>query len=383
MNVRSTFPFADHVTRSVVSKSPDARAAVITASLGLVFLLVAVGEGVLFCPGEPRQGYLLNLSWSVAMIVLFPIVINAIVLFHRHDVPSLLAWIDEDGSSVGRSRAAELRAQLTGRFGAILFWVILGLAVLLIWKLYFADPASKNSWLWAACRQGDATSLFAAVSRSTWLAKLTAIVQFLLAPLLVMYLYQAIVLARGMATIVFSDPDFSKRLHPLHPDGVYGLGALRRIIVRWITVMIALGLYVFLYIVDRFSIQIIPTGGPTQQHLTVLLLYVVLYGIFLGTFVYWFVPPHRQMESAKQRVLEPEVAAYMARVAKAAHSSPSDQDREHLRKLRADVLELSRATTWPLGGPRTAASWLGGVATSLLVGPVFSLITELMKPRAG
>ena len=53
---------------------------------------------MLFCPEEPRNGYLLNLSWSVAMIVLFPIVINAIVLFHRHDVPSLLAWIDEDGS---------------------------------------------------------------------------------------------------------------------------------------------------------------------------------------------------------------------------------------------------------------------------------------------
>ena len=204
-----------------------------------------------FLQSETVFGWAWNISWSVSMVTVLPLVVAAIVHYYR----SLPTFIRQIEKILGSSKAADtFWEQLRTRLNSLRITLgVVGLMAATEWvylKEVITDAPDGYKHTWAhdhTVADGDYWNL-------TPLG-LTAIgTQVVLTFLVLSWVCRVAVVAYTLNRL-FEKGNGGTSLNPFHPDGVCGLAPLRERIVLTNFILFLLGLYCSMYFVDKIVIQ--------------------------------------------------------------------------------------------------------------------------------
>ncbi len=303
------------------------------ATLGIYFLDLARKTGLLWnklqqpCGisnlMECRDGYLLNISWSLTMVILFPAVFFVVTRFYK-EVPGAIL-------SVGNH---ELLDKVINSINQK--W-IMGLYVLLpvLWYFYFESIVDDATWTWnfvpPSCEgKKNCIFIFEAWKSISLLGVLTTLFH-VLNGLFIVCLVRAVLIGKLVVQEIRENPS---RLSFAHSDGLYGLSRIANLL-RYIYLIIALlTVYIISYVTDKILIQ-----GVFLNALTISTIYS-------GAWFFFFFIVRKQFTEPLQHAMIAEKETELRRLHKeiekrsGLHQSYQDlwDTKERIQTLPEDIV---------------------------------------------
>lgn len=335
------------------------------AVIGVGFL-VAVSlpmslAGILTPPNPDHAGYLTygrNLSWSLSILVLFPLAVGLTVTYYRA-IPGLFRRLTVDFREQDRTRYRQFLGTADKVLNPPFLSVVFLLLTLALNAVYFSQALTNEPYGTWITNGELLKGMLGTPSGFSVAGLLSVVVQVALVYWMTHLVWNALVFAWALNRFFRK---FGPRVpvRPLHEDGCCGLGRIGDVSMYFNSILFLMGLYLSLKVIDRIVVQDLPLmhdiGNPV-----LLGSYAVLAPIL------FFLPlaaPHRRMKGVKREFLRPLIEQYAAHV-EAIRTGGEDRY-EDLAKLDALMQSLrKRLPVWPFN-VRSMKSFFGAVVTPVL-----------------
>jgi hypothetical protein len=306
MRERPTPPF--EVFRTEPLMRAIAATGISPVALGIAFFLcvsltLSIWASLSETPqADPRYvSFFENISWSISMIFLFPVVV-ALTLRYYREIPNLFAFLlrETAESPEHQPGVSEYYAWLDRRFNS--YWVTGGaLAVTVILNLVYFYQILEHQDFPDWITNGELFSFASTKARGlTFIGSYAALIQVVLIYWVLNLLWRGAVLAWGLHEF-FNRRNFPIGIEPLHPDRCCGLRKIGDVAMLLNLTLFLLGIYISLKVVDKIVIQDSPLGADIGNP-------IMLGGYLMLAPLLFFFPlgaAHRRMNEARQRFLTP------------------------------------------------------------------------------
>lgn len=319
--------------------------------------------------GQPLPGnaddyvsYLKNISWSVSLLYLFPFVVGLTLKFYQ-EIPKLFSYLyDSVVESGAENDVNEFKHWLDKRFnGRVHPFAMIALTLGLNW-LYFVQILDRHIPNWMT--GGELLKDFFNTNHGLTSAGLVAaIIQIILIYWVFMLVWKTVIFSWGLHE--FFNRRFGIKIDLLHPDGNCGLKPLNDTVMYLNYILLLLGMYVSLKVVDKIVIQNLPLfadiGNPLMLG-SYAILAPLLFFFPLGA-------PHYKMREEKQKfILElsrksREFYSKLTRAADEKSCSEANRTFHDLEQTRTYLIES--IPVWPFN-IRSIETFTGIVIVPLL-----------------
>ena len=222
--------------------------------VGLCIQFLAWHTGLLWRAGnEPCQleelsfcnkGYLLNISWSFTILILFPIIFYMVTNFYNNTYAVL--------DNIGNKALVDKAVELINKKWILLFYLLLPV----LWGLYFYSIINSETWTWGfsppSCNGKTNCSIIIEVMNEITLVGVLTTLYHILNGLFIICLIRAILLGKLIVKEVIDKRDTYSFAHP---DGVYGLSKIRNYLKDVYIIISLLTIYIIIYVLDKSLIQ--------------------------------------------------------------------------------------------------------------------------------
>lgn len=252
--------------------------------------------------------FLYNISWSISIIFLFPLVM-ALSLKYALEIPLLFEFLFDKFTHIpeGAKETDDYYRWLDARFNS--YWTsgLIFVLTLVLNAIYFFQilnpppPDEGQQALFGWMTSGELLGFLSDSGRGlTAVGVYAAVLQIILIYWVLNLLWRGVILAWGLHEF-FNKRDFPIRIEPLHPDGCCGLRRVGDVAMLLNLTLFLLGIYISLKVVDKVVIQnselTADIGNP-----------VMLVGYLILAPLLFFLPlgaAHRRMKCAKEDFLRP------------------------------------------------------------------------------
>lgn len=268
----------------------------------LFFLLVSLSLSLwAFLAGGENSAeyitYLENISWSVSLLYLFPFIIGLTLRFYQ-GIPDLFEYLFENTLQEKQPQEiARFKKWLGDRFNGCLHPIVcLGITFGLN-LFYFKQILEHESPSWMV---GGPVLLGVLSSRQglTPVGAYAAVIQMVLIYWVLVLIWKTVIFSWGLHEF-FNARGFRIKLDPLHPDGSCGLKRISSTAMFLNYILLLLGVYVSLKVIDKIMIQELPLFSDIGNPL-------MLGGYAILAPLLFFFPlgaPHYQMKAEKERFI--------------------------------------------------------------------------------
>ena len=306
-------------------------------------------------------GYFENLSWSISMLTIFPLLIGATFKFYQ-DIPELFHHLLS--STITAHCPAERKAafwqSITRQFSsAFAPSAILLIALPLNYIYYYQVIQNEAGKTWITDGRYLHVLFFADTGLSA-IGVYSAVIQVALIYWLFYLGWNSylLILALNRCFTEFSE---EISLEPLHPDGCCGLGRLRTVSTELSAILFLVGLYLSLKVIDKLAIQKLSLfsdiGNP-----------VLLACYAIAAPLLFFLPlstAHRVMQRERDRFLLP-IAQDFKRAVSSFREDTGPDTVQRLEKYGSLYDDLkNRVPVWPFDF-RSLQAFFGAVIVPVL-----------------
>jgi hypothetical protein len=338
------------------------------ATLGALFFLTVSLPLTLWASLIPPRkdigefiGYLENLSWSISILTIFPLLIGATLKFYQ-DIPALfhhlLSYTITAHCPAEKKEAfwQALTRQFSSAFApSAILLIALPLNYIYYYQVVQIEPG--KTWI------TDGSYLHFLFFADTGLSAIgvySAVIQVALIYWLFYLGWNSYMLIIALNRF-FTEFTEEISLEPLHPDGCCGLGRLRTVSMELSAILFLVGLYLSLKVIDKLAIQNLSLfsdiGNP-----------VLLACYAIAAPLLFFLPlstAHRVMQRERDRFLLPIAQDYKRAVSSVRDDTGPDtvQRLEKYGSLYDDLKK--RVPVWPFDF-RSLQAFFGAVIVPVL-----------------
>ncbi len=270
---------------------------------GVVSLPLCVWATLSEPPTPPSLQYVSffeNISWSLSIIVLFPLIVGLSLTFYR-EVPSLFAALfDNVVENATDQEKRDFSNWLRRQFNGVLSPILLFLLTLGLNYVYFSqilDVHRPSGWM---VNGNLLRELFRTPQGLTHVGLYAGILQIILIYWVFNLLWKGLLFSRCLHAL-FNERHFAIKIEPLHPDECCGLRSIGSVAMTFNLVLFLLGIYISLKVIDKVVIQGLPLSSDIGNPL-------MLGGYVIIAPLLFFLPltaAHRKMKEAKTQFLLP------------------------------------------------------------------------------
>ena len=379
-------PFSD---LQVCRSEPVARM-LLSRNLGpvgttLVFFLTAslpLTVWAALAPGAPPQeggkftGYFANVSWSISMLGIFPLVVGLSVKYFQ-EIPKLFVHL---ATSKPPSRSpAEYEAFQTwlsrqfNRAAVPMVMLLLTLVLNVVYYYQILKYEPDQSWITNGPLLRDRFGLPAGLS---YVGAFSAVIQVSLIYWMGNLAWKSFVLAWGLHRY-FNTERLDVHVDPLHVDGCCGLRRIGEVSMIFNGIMFLIGIYLSLKVIDKVAVQSAELARDIGNPVLLGCYAVIVPALF-------FLPlgaAHRRMREEKEKFLQPIADRYRQLVLSVVPPR-SDVDYEAIQKIRALYGDLARQIpVWPFNF-RSLEAFFGTIVVPVIpvaLPLVVQLVGKLLK----
>lgn len=331
-------------------------------TLGLGFFLVISLSltlfGALSTPKKPPWDYLsymANISWSISMLVLFPIIVG-LTLRYYEAIPALFNKLGDLCSDLDQEDFKIFLSEKRFWFDHGLLTVFIIIVAVGLNAVYFGQVLNSEEKGWMTTGNSlqfflteNLPSLFSEIQHGLSRTGIyAAVIQILLSYWILHLVWRSFIFS-WLLHQFFNDTRadgnyrFAIPIEPLHPDGACGLKVINHVAMQFNIMLFLLGIYISLKVIDTLVIQN-GTLTSTIAHPLFLSSYIVLAPLL------FFLPlsaAHRRMYEAKTAYLKP-LADQRNHLIKQASTEISDKLTGAIKELDELYAKLSKSIpVWP------------------------------------
>ncbi|WP_455196267.1 hypothetical protein [Kaarinaea lacus] len=332
-----------------------------------LFTLVAVScDVVKETVEESYISYATNISWSLSLIAIFPAVLG-LTFYYYQKAPTVL--MDLYRTLVGTTNSSAFD-QLCKRIDEMANHRLLPIAVLLAavflnivyFRSFLIDPEHAESWMFYK----EEWSIFDFKNQFTYVGYIAVLIQVFLTYWIILFIVKNLIFIRGLYEF-FQCDDYEIKIDPLHSDGVNGLGKLRELATIQATIILFIGFYASLKVIDKVYQQQVPLLDDPGN-----LLVLVGYIIFAPLLFFLILGAARQKtRKAKEEFLDVISNRISVLIEKTIQAKSSAHDRftesaEQLTFWQDQHIKYSqRILVWPFNW-RSLQGFFGVVIVPLI-----------------
>jgi hypothetical protein len=328
------------------------------------FLLVSLtltGGALLSAPEKSDLNFLTypkNISWSVPILVIWPLIIG-LILHLNIEIPRLFLAMTKFTNERDHEKYARFATWIEKRFNSYGARFIIFLIAVPLNGIYYVQllDTPEHSWI------SDGTILkerLGTMHGFSLVGLYSAFIQTLLSYLMLNLTWTSLIFAWGLRRY-FNIYRFNINVEPLHPDGCCGLKRIGDVAMIINIILFLFGIYLSLKVIDKIVIQGFPIwvdiGNP-----------VLLAGYAILAPIMFFLPlnaAHKVMLDEKQRLLMTVAKTRSAQIRRLEHEFSTDLVAD-IAKVGALFTELNRQIpVWPFNF-RSLESFFGTIVVPIL-----------------
>ena len=335
----------------------------------LFTLLVGAGDFYKDKTGIDYLSYFENISWSISLIIIFPAVLG-LTLYYYQKAPAVLTSLYHTlVVSTNSGAFDQLCMRIDRAVNTRLIPIAVLLAVLVVNFVYFwpylNDPNYSGSWMMFKGQWQIFYTQLTFRNQFTFFGYIGAIIQIFLTYWVLMFVVKNLIFIRGLYEFFRCD-EYKIKLNPLHPDGVNGLGKLMELATLQAVIILFVGLYASLKVIDKIFQQ--QAGVLDIGNVLVLLGYVIfaplLFFLILGA-------AHQKMRDSKEDflgVLSSRISVLIDKTSQTT-SATNEQFKENAEQLKflqdQYAMYSQRISVWPFNW-RSLQGFFGAVVTPII-----------------
>jgi hypothetical protein len=326
-------------------------------------------------PAPQFLTYPKNISWSVPMLVIWPLILG-LMLHYYIEIPRLFLEMTKFTSEREHEKYTRFTTWIEKRFNSYTARACIFLLAVTLNAVYYVQQldSPEHSWI------SDGTLLKAQMGTARGFSPVglySAFVQTLLGYLMLNLTWTSLVFAWGLRRY-FNVYRFDINVEPLHPDRCCGLKRIGDVAMIVNTILFLFGIYLSLKVIDKIVIQGFPIwvdiGNP-----------VLLAGYAVLAPLMFFLPLN-----AAHKVMQDEKRRFLMIVAKARSAQIRRLEREFSTDLVADIAKMGtlfnelerRIPVWPFNF-RSLESFFGTIIVPVLPILLPFLVKFLVDLTAG
>jgi len=314
-----------------------------------------------FCEPKPDQSkfvnYFENISWSISILFIFPIVIGLTKKYYIK-IQLLLNDLTKKPAKGRKEQAVKLNRRINSLFNNFYSPIIfLSITVFLNieYCIQILNKEPYSNWI----TNGEFLKDFLNTSSGfTYPGFYSAIVQVFLIYWVFNLIWNSFVFAWGLHQI-FNKNNFILRVRPLHSDNCCGFSEIGNTSMIFNYIIFLLGIYVSLKVVDKIVIQSLPLTNDIGNPI-----FLVCYAILAP--IFFFLPlssAHNKMKEAKNNLITPLKNQYASLVESINEHNDKAEIANNIYNLIGN-LEAS-ITVWPFNF-RSIESFVGTIVAPIL-----------------
>ncbi len=299
-------------------------------------------------PGTPPQeggkftGYFANVSWSISMLGIFPIVVGLSVKYFQ-EIPKLFAHLaTRKPPSRPPAEYEAFQTWLSLQFNRVAVPMVVLLLTLILNVVYYCQilmSEPDQSWITNGPLLRDRFGLPAGLS---YVGAFSAVIQVSLIYWMGNLAWKSFVLAWGLHRY-FNTERLDVHVDPLHVDGCCGLRRIGEVSMIFNGIMFLIGIYLSLKVIDKMAVQSAELASDIGNPVLLGCYAVIVPALF-------FLPlgaAHRRMGEEKESFLQPIADRYRQLILSVVPPR-SEVDYEAIEKIRALYRDLARQIpVWP------------------------------------
>jgi hypothetical protein len=327
----------------------------------LLVSLTLTGAALWSAPGNPAPHFLSypwNISWSVPMLVIWPLILGLILHFYI-EIPRLFLEMTKFTSEREHEKYTRFTTWIEKRFNSIAARLVILLLAVTLNGVYYVQQldSPEHSWI------SDGTLLKEQMGTARGFSPVglySAFVQTLLGYLMLNLTWASLVFAWGLRKY-FNVYRFDINVDPLHPDRCCGLKRIGDVAMIVNTILFLFGIYLSFKVIDKIVIQGFPLWADIGNP-------VLLAGYAVLAPLMFFLPlnaAHKVMQDEKQRFLMIVANARSALIRRLEREFSTDLVAD-IAKTGALFTELDRRIpVWPFNF-RSLESFFGTIVVPVL-----------------
>ena len=326
-------------------------------------------------PGPQFLTYPKNISWSVPMLAIWPLIVGLVLHFYI-EIPRLFLEMTKFTSEREHEKYTRFTTWIEKRFNSYTARLCFFLLAVTLNALYYVQQldSPEHSWI------SDGTLLKEQMGTARGFSAVglySAFLQTLLSYLMLNLTWTSLVFSWGLRRY-FNVYRLDINVEPLHPDRCCGLKRIGDVAMIVNTILFLSGIYISLKVIDKIVVQGFPIwvdiGNPV-----LLASYAVLAPLM------FFLPltaAHKVMQDEKQRFLMIVASARSAQIRRLEREFSTDLVSD-IAKTGALFTELERRIpVWPFNF-RSLESFFGTIIVPVLPILLPFLVKFLVDLTAG
>ena len=310
--------------------------------------------------------YAENISWSLSLIAIFPAVLGLTFYYYQKASTVLMdlyrTLVGTKNSSAFDQlckRIDEMANHWLVPIAALVAAVILNIV---FFRSFLIDPEHAESWMFYK----EEWSIFDFKNQFTCVGAIAVVIQVFLTYWMILFIVKNLIFIHGLYEF-FQCDDLEIKIDPLHSDGVNGLGKLRELATVQATIILFIGFYASLKVIDKVYQQQLPLLDD-PGNLLVLLGYIIfaplLFFLILGA-------ARQKTHKAKEEflnVISRRIAVLIEKTiqAKSAAHDQFTESAEQLTFWQDQYIKYSqRILVWPFNW-RSLQGFFGVVIVPLI-----------------
>ena len=350
---------SEPVMRSLVALG--ATPATLAAAFFVLVSLTLTGGAILSTPGHPGPQflkYLSNVSWSIPMLIIWPLIIGLILHFYT-EIPRLFLEMTKFTDDTQYEKYTRFATWIENRFNNYIARLVILTIVLTLNGVYYYQllNSPEHSWI------SDGTLLRDQLGTERGFSIVglySALLQTLLSYLMLNLTWTSLIFAWALQQY-FNSYHFEINVEPLHPDRCCGLRRIGDVAMIVNIILFLFGIYLSMKVIDKIVVQGYPLwsdiGNPT-----------LLVGYALLAPLMFFLPlnaAHKVMRDEKQRFLRIVSNTHTALIHRLESNFSTDLVAD-IAKIGALYTELERRIpVWPFNF-RSLESFFGTIIVPVL-----------------
>jgi hypothetical protein len=305
------------------------------------------------------QPYIVNVSWSLSMLFIFPFVVGFILKYYN-EVPKLYYALFARIEDAPEEEFEKFIERLDRRFNTKLVPVVVIVGTVLLNLKYYTQILNKEAGLnWIS--SGDLLEgILNTDSGFTGAGLYSAAIQVVLIYTVFYLAWNCLVFAWGLH-LFFNEYKFNIKINPLHSDRCCGLKRIGDVSILSNTVLFFLGIYLSLKVIDKVVLQGVKISNDIGNP-AFLCFYVVLAPLL------FFLPlasAHRKMKFEKDKLVSSVSRSYSKAIVEIKDNYSKDL-MEQANSLDALLVRLDKKIpVWPFNF-KSLESFFGAVVAPVL-----------------
>ncbi len=328
--------------------------------------------------------YLQNVSWSLSLLVIFPLFLGLSLHFYN-SYSSVLQYLYnttaiEPDKAIFHNLCKKIDRLVNHK---MIPFVAIIVATTFTAHLYYSYLLNCEVTSWMT--QGDylkgsyecsGKSIKESPKGFTNIGVAAFVIQVMLTTWVLIFAARSLLFIRGLFDL-FNSKETNVRLDPFHPDGVSGLAKLSRLATQLAMMLFLLGIYVSLKVIDRIYFQQISIFDGIGNSVAIVSYVVTAPAVFfliLGS-------AYNKMYEAKESVISilcDKIKDVMNQIKSESDIGENKKNLEHLKSLQEQKMALNKSVmVWPFD-VKSIQGFFSAVITPLIA-PLITGVVELVN----